>query len=139
MPWLIDGSNVLGSDRLSDEARRALLKRLAGFARAKKTRVTCVFDGEPSTNFATQLGAVSVVFSRTRTADDVIVERTTAGKGWRVVTSDFGLAARVRRRDVEIVSPRELIAMLEEMNVTTEQSEEDWEKYFSDSKNRVKF
>ena len=41
MPWLIDGSNVLGAmrvDRHGDEGKRGLVRLLASFARARRTR-----------------------------------------------------------------------------------------------------
>jgi len=55
MPWLIDGSNVLGAmrvDRHADEPKRGLVRLLANFARAKRTRVTCIFDGPEPWSFA---------------------------------------------------------------------------------------
>src|SRR5688500_8963178 len=112
MPWLVDGSNVLGAmraDRHSDEAKRGLLRLLAGFARAKKTRVTCIFDGPEPASFGRSLGAATAVFSGSRSADELIVERAAQGRGWSVVTNDRGLAARVQRRQVTIVAPAALI------------------------------
>ena len=142
MPFLIDGSNVLGamrSDRHSDDAKRGLVRLLASFARARKTRVTCVFDGLEPPSFARHLGSVSVVFSSPRSADDVIAERAAQGRGWSVVTSDRGLAARVQRREVQIVAPAAFIRQLEESGSGEEASGDDWDAYFSDPKNRLKF
>jgi predicted RNA-binding protein with PIN domain len=139
MPWLIDGSNLLGSERHADDAKRRLVRLLASFARTKRTRVTCVFDGPEPPSFARHLGAVTVVFSAARSADDVIVERAANGRGWSVVTSDRGLAARVQRRQVEIVAPRALLRELELLSATEAAGEEDWLAYFSDPKNREKF
>ena len=142
MPWLIDGSNVLGAmraDRQSEEGKRGLVRLLASFARAKRTRVTCVFDGPEPPSFARHLGSVTVAFSGPRSADELIVERAASGRGWNVVTSDRGLAARVRRRDVEVVAPHELIRQMEEAASGEESVSGDWDAYFSDPRNRLKF
>lgn len=139
MPWLVDGSNVLGADRLDDEAKRRLVRGLASFARAKRTKVTCVFDGPEPASFARHLGAVTVVFSGGRTADDVIAERARQGRGWSVATSDRGLSARVARRQVEIVAPAVLIREIEAAPSSDSDPSGDWEAYFSDPKNRMKF
>ena len=142
MPYLIDGSNVLGAmraDRHSDDAKRGLVRLLAGFARAKRTRVTCIFDGPEPASFARHLGSVSVVFSGPRSADELIVERAASGRGWSVVTSDRGLAARIQRRQVEIVAPAAFIREMESAASESGGGDEDWSAYFSDPKNRMKF
>ena len=142
MPWLIDGSNVLGAmrvDRHGDDAKRGLVRLLAGFARAKRTRVTCVFDGPEPASFAKHLGNVSVVFSGSRSADDVIIERASGGRGWSVVTSDRGLASRVQRRQVSVVAPAQFIREMEESASGETDVSADWVAYFSDEKNRTKF
>ncbi|HEX8169458.1 MAG TPA: NYN domain-containing protein [Thermoanaerobaculia bacterium] len=139
MPYLIDGSNVLGAQRQSDEAKRALVRSLASFARAKRTRVTCIFDGVEPPSFARHLGSVSVVFSGAREADELIAERASSGRGWSVVTSDRGLAARVQRRQVEVVTTAAFLRLLEESAGSDEVAHEDWAAYFSDPKNRTEF
>lgn len=142
MPWLIDGSNVLGAmraDRLSTESKRALARLLADFARARRTRVTCIFDGPEPAAFARQLGSVVVVFSGPRSADDLIVERAATGRGWNVVTSDAALAQKVQRRQVSVVSSHAFLRQLEEGGSGESSSSEDWETYFSDPKNRTEF
>ena len=142
MPWLIDGSNLLGAmriDRQGEEGKRALVRSLASFARARRTRVTCVFDGPEPPSFARSLGSVTVVFGSGRSADDVIAERAAAGRGWNVVTNDRGLASRVRRREVGIVEPAAFARQLEESASAGEPGGEDWDAYFSDPKNRLKF
>jgi predicted RNA-binding protein with PIN domain len=142
LPWLIDGSNVLGAmrvDRHGEETKRNLVRMLAAFARSKRTRVTCIFDGPLPPNFGTHLGSVTVAFSSPRSADDVIAERARNGRGWSVVTSDRALANRVRRREVAIVSPQTLIREIELAATETPDASADWEAYFSDPKNRTKF
>ncbi|HJQ40867.1 MAG TPA: NYN domain-containing protein [Thermoanaerobaculia bacterium] len=142
MPWLIDGSNVLGAmhvDRHSDEAKRGLVRLLAAFARAKRTRVTCIFDGPEPSSFGRHLGAATVVFSAPRTADELIIDRAAQGRGWNVVTSDRGLASRVERRQVKVVAPASFIREMELAASTGEGAEDDWAAYFSDPKNRIDF
>src|SRR5687767_251512 len=142
MPWIVDGSNVLGAmrvDRHSDEAKRGLVRLLAAFARAKRTKVACIFDGPEPVSFGRHLGSVSVVFSGPRSADELIVERAANGRGWNVVTSDRGLAMRVERRQVSVVAPAALIMEMESAASGTEGGEEDWTAYFSDPKNRMEF
>lgn len=143
MPFLIDASNVLGAmhvDRTSEESKRRLVTLLASFARAKKTRVTCIFDGPEPASFARHLGPVSVAFSGSRPADDLIAERAAQGRGWSVVTSDRGLAARVQRRHVEIVAPVTFIREMERAAASGEsEPADDWAAYFSDDSNRMKF
>ena len=142
MPWLIDGSNVLGAmrvDRQGEEGKRGLVRLLASFARAKRTRVTCIFDGPEPPSFARHLGSVTVAFSGPRSADELIIERAASGRGWSVVTSDRGLAARVKRREVEVVAPTDFIRQMEQAASGEETVTEDWDAYFSDPKNRLKF
>lgn len=142
MPFLIDGSNVLGAMRVdlqSEAGKRGLVRLLASFARARKTRITCIFDGPEPPSFAKSLGAVTVAFSGSRPADDLIAERAANGRGWSVVTSDRGLAARVQRRHVEIVAPNVFIREMEEAASGEESTGGDWDAYFSDPKNRLKF
>ena len=142
MAWLIDGSNVLGCmrvDRHSDESKRGLVRLLAAFARAKRTRLSCIFDGPEPPSFAKHLGAVTVAFSGARSADDIIIERAAQGRGWNVVTSDRALAARVERRQVSIVAPVKFIREMELAASGGESAEEDWAAYFSDPKNRMDF
>jgi predicted RNA-binding protein with PIN domain len=137
MPVIVDGNNVLGAARLAAEAKRQLVRDLARYARAKRTKVVCVFDGAEPESFGKQLGAVSVVFSGAGAADEVIARRTAAGAGWRVVTGDRGLAARVGGRRVEVVDPRRFVAEIEALPAGEERAvADDWISYFSDPKNR---
>lgn len=142
MPWLIDGSNLLGVlrlDRHSDQAKRELVRRLASFARARGTRVTCVFDGPEPASFGRYLGSVTVAFSGGRSGDDLIAERAADARGWQVVTRDRGLEARVRRRGVSVVPPHDFARQLEETATVEAGEEADWDGWFSDPRNRTKF
>jgi hypothetical protein len=142
MSWVIDGSNVLG--RLSDNAResidakRQLVQRLAQFARARRVRVVCYFDGAEPEFFGKVLGNATVIFSGGVPADELIVRKVAEGSGWKLVTSDRGLAARVAGRRVEIVEPHSFLGMLKE-TARQEADTEDWQAYFSDPKNRNVF
>ena len=141
MPYLIDGHNLLGAmrlDRSSIEVQRALARRLGALARARKTKVYCVFDGEAPGQFGRTLGNVVVEFSGSGTADDLIAKRCATGTSWRVVTADQGLANRVRRRAVEVVDPRAFVASLEELPLENDEAPAgpEWIDYFSDPRNR---
>ena len=144
MPYVIDGSNVIGrsgADLRGDDPKRQLVRLLASFARAKRTRVVCFFDGPEPGSFAKSLGSVSVVFSGSQPADDLIVKRVSSGRGWSVVTSDRGCAARVAGRRVTVVAPGDLAQELERLpgEREGEASAEDWAAWFSDPKNRDGF
>jgi predicted RNA-binding protein with PIN domain len=142
MPWAIDGSNVLGRSGLDvrgDDPKRQLVRLLASFARAKRTRVVCFFDGPEPGSFAKSLGSVTVVFSGTRSADALIAERVASGRDWSVVTSDQALAARVARRHVAVVSSAQFARELESLGRDEPADGEDWMAWFSDPKNRDGF
>ena len=142
MPWVIDGSNVLGrvgADLRGDDPKRQLVRLLASFARNKRTRVVCFFDGPEPASFAKSLGSVSIVFSGTVPADDLIVKRVSSGRGWSVVTSDRGCAARVQGRHVAVVSAEQFARELESLQRDEPADAEDWQAWFSDPKNRDRF
>jgi hypothetical protein len=137
MSWIIDGSNLLGQARTDVGHKRRLVQALAQFARAKRTKVICTFDGIEPEHFGGQLGSVSVVFSGARPADELIAKRTASGRGWKVVTSDRALAAKIRRREVEIVEPAAFWRELESLPASDATgSAEDWAAYFADPQNR---
>lgn len=142
MPWAIDGSNVVGrsgADLRGDDPKRQLVRLLASFARAKRTRVVCFFDGPEPPSFAKALGNVTVVFSAPKPADDLIVERVSSGRGWTVVTSDRGCASRVQSRHVTVVPVGQLMRELEQLQRDEPADAEDWMAWFSDPKNRDRF
>jgi uncharacterized protein YaiI (UPF0178 family) len=145
MSWVIDGSNVLGrigAPRESLEAKRELVQRLGQFARIRRVRVACYFDGpEPQQHFGKHIGSVTVIFSGRQSADDLIAERLAERSGWKLVTSDNGLASRLAGRRVEIIAPKDLTRMFEEdaRQQPTTADTEDWQAWFSDPKNRNVF
>ncbi len=142
MRVLVDGSNLLGAmrlDRESADAKRALLRILASWARQRKAKVVCFFDGYRPDAFATAVGAVTARFSHPRAADDAIAEEIErlARDAFRLVTSDAALAARCRGRRVEIVEARAFARALEQAEPGGDEAPAgDWESYFSDPKNR---
>src|SRR5918911_5722248 len=98
MRWLIDGYNVIRRDaelaehdrRNLEEGRAALLRIVAGAARASGDPFTVVFDGARPHASAPVGGQVRVVFSRPpETADDVLRRLASELRsGAVVVTSD---------------------------------------------------
>ncbi len=101
MPWLIDAANLGGVLGGAAGARNSegILAALLPWAR-ERPQVVVVFDGPEPTNFARQLGGVEIVWSGSRSADEVITKRVaTAGRGakaWTVITNDQTLARRCR-------------------------------------------
>jgi predicted RNA-binding protein with PIN domain len=145
MSWVIDGNNVLGrlggEARESADAKRELVQRLAQFARVKRVRIACYFDGPEPAHFGRYLGNVTVFFSGKRSADELITERLAERSGWKLVTSDYALARRLEGRRVEIVAPAALLQLIEEAGRQQGSGLEadDWEAWFSDPKNRERF
>ncbi len=126
-------------DRESAAAKRELLRVLSGWARRRKAKVVCFFDGYRPDAFAGAVGAVVARFTHPRAADDAIVEEIEklAREAFRLVTSDAALAARCRGRRVEIVEARVFARELESADPGTDEPPGgDWESYFSDPKNR---
>ena len=101
MPWLIDAANLGGVLGGAAGARnsQAILAALLPWARERK-QVVVVFDGPESPGMATHLGGVEIVWSGSRSADDVISKRIAAlgktAKSWTVITNDQSLARRCR-------------------------------------------
>lgn len=149
---LLDGNNLLG--RLGGGSREGLVAELAQLARERRKRFTVVFDGPPGAGRpkVQALGDVTIVFAAPRTADEEILRRVQASRdprGVTVVTDDRGLASDVsgagartlgveefRRnatrhlaegaaRAAETAKPRPSISAAE------------WERWFSDPKNRI--
>ena len=112
--WLIDGNNVMGSrpdgwwrDRRG--AARALVGELAAFAAREHAPVIVVFDGAPFDVEVPDGAPLEVAFALRRgrdAADDEIARRVAEARDpatLRVVTSDAGLARRVRARGADVV------------------------------------
>jgi predicted RNA-binding protein with PIN domain len=116
MTLIVDGNNVIGSrpdgwwrDRAA--ATRRLVGQLAAWAPAAGEAVTVVFDG-PRPDELDAPDAVAVVFagrSGPNAADDVIAKLVADDprpESLRVVTSDAGLAARVRAHGAQVLGSR---------------------------------
>ena len=140
MSWVIDGNNLLGragAARDTADSKRQLVRLLASFARVNRTKLACFFDGPEPEHFGKHLGSVSVIFSGARSADELIAKRVAAGSGWKVVTADRALAARIKRRQVEIIDPGHFMSELESLPQGEERGrDEEWLAWFSDPKNR---
>jgi hypothetical protein len=112
--WILDGNNILGaasSAPRSEGDRERLIHRLLRHMLPRPC--TIVFDGPPpgpavSPDF--QMGGVRVVYSGTRSADEVILARTRPGDV--VVTADRDLAIRCRSLRAKAAAPREFLAGL---------------------------
>jgi len=107
MPILIDGNNLLHRlprpDRNRDQVRRLVLDH----CRHERVKITVVFDGPPPLGAPSreELGAVTVHYAGSETADDVIIRRLPGGAAARdlvVVTDDHGLQSRARDRGASI-------------------------------------
>lgn len=105
MLFIVDGYNVTRSDPATrsldlDAQREALVRRLdaRGSGLLGAGRITVVFDGaEGAGESVGRGGAVSVVFARSSSADDAIVELARRSSGdVAVVTGDRELLDRVR-------------------------------------------
>src|SRR5688500_3668631 len=140
MIYLLDGSNILGgsSRREHAEATRELIQAAASLARRQRKKVILFFDGTPSENLAGVIGRLTIRFSGSRSADDMIVEAASKTKDpVTVVTADAELSRRVTRRNVTVVNVREFHQLVgEEAEAGSSVAGDDWERYFSDPKNR---
>jgi predicted RNA-binding protein with PIN domain len=112
MEWIVDGNNVMGArpdgwwrDRRA--AQRRLVERLESFAAARDVPVTVVFDGRPHDAGGGMHVAVRFARRGGRDAadDDIaaLAARHPEPATLRVVTSDAGLAERVRAAGADVV------------------------------------
>jgi uncharacterized protein YaiI (UPF0178 family) len=113
--WIVDGMNLIGSRptgwwRDRPGAMRGLVEELERFAASAGEPVTVVFDGKP---FALDGDAVDVRFASRRgpdAADDdiaALVEADAEPGELSVVSSDAGLAGRVRAAGATVVGAGE--------------------------------
>jgi predicted RNA-binding protein with PIN domain len=116
MTLIVDGNNVIGSrpdgwwrDRAA--ATRRLVLQLAAWAADTGETVTVVFDG-PRPEELDEPQTLAVVFTERGgrdAADDVIaalVAEDPQPERIRVVTSDAGLAARIRAHGADVIGSR---------------------------------
>jgi len=122
--YLIDGNNVIGQrvgwHRDKAGSRRQLIQDLARLARAKKIRLSVVFDGAPDPQFpdASSYRGVRIFYARAGSdADARIIEMVEAERNRKnlvVVTSDGKLASRVRVCGVRVMRSGEFRRMMDE-------------------------
>ena len=122
MHWLVDGYNVIRRDpdlaqretRGLEDGRAALLRVIAGAARASGDPFTVVFDGARRSGGAAAGGQVQVMFSRPpETADDVL--RRLVGElrsGAVVVSSDRAVRDAAERAGAAAVTAEQFIDAL---------------------------
>jgi predicted RNA-binding protein with PIN domain len=125
MAYVVDGNNVMGQvpgwHRDKSKSRRALLEKLAAFARVKKARVTVVFDGGPDSAVpeGSAFHGVRVLYAeRGSDADSRIehlVEASTDPRGLTIVTSDRELAFRVRSRGAAVIRSGQFRSRIERL------------------------
>ena len=151
MAEIVDGNNLMG--RLGGGTAEGLVKELADVARARRRKLTVVFDGPPPPGRpkVQALGDVTVVYSAPHTADEEIIRRIQEARdphGLTVVTDDRGLASAVAAAGAWTAGidwfRRESTTRLERRDVRVEAQKEgpagnlrDWERWFSDPKNRI--
>lgn len=122
MRWLIDGYNVIRRDpelaqhesRGLEDGRAALLRLVAGAARASGDPFTVVFDGARRSGGAPAGGQVQVVFSRPpETADDVLRRLASELRsGAVVVSSDRTVRDAAERAGAAAVTAEQFVAAL---------------------------
>ena len=148
MPLLVDGNNLLGlrPEVLAKEPgiRSRLVRQLAAYARAKRTSVTVVFDGEPGEDGLRSdmtLGGVRVIFSgRTADADRRILEildKVRDPAGFTLVSSDRLLGERARQRRARCITSLKFRRTLDEVGSSAEDDAPlsaeqiaEWESWF---------
>jgi predicted RNA-binding protein with PIN domain len=134
MAYIVDGNNVMGQmpgwHRDKSKSRRALLEKLAAFARVKKARVTVVFDGGPegAVPEGSAFHGVRVLYAeRGSDADSRIerlVETSTDPRGLMIVTSDRHLAFLVRSRGAAVIRSGEFRKQIERLLESTPGAED---------------
>jgi hypothetical protein len=147
VPILIDGNNLL--HRSGERDRASVRARVLDATRHEAMSVTVVFDGPPPAGspLREHLGRVTVVYSGSRSADDVIVESIPGGpaaRQWAVITDDRGLAARARERGAAVRSLAQWRSRRKQpaparAGVETKLSSReiaDWEEFFSGGSDR---
>jgi predicted RNA-binding protein with PIN domain len=138
MAYIVDGNNVMGQTpgwhRDKARSRRALLERLAAFARLKKARITVVFDGAPDSAVpeGSAFRGVKVLYAERGSDADTRIERLVESskdpRGLTIVTSDRHLAFLVRSRGAAIIRSGEFRSQVERL-LESMPREEDGEQF----------
>jgi predicted RNA-binding protein with PIN domain len=134
MAYIVDGNNVMGQTpgwhRDKSRSRRALLEKLAAFARGKKARVTVVFDGGPDSAVpeGSAFHGVKVLYAERGSDADTRIERlvetSTDPRGLTIVTSDRHLAFLVRSRGAAVIRSGEFRSQIERLLESTPGAED---------------
>ena len=113
MAYIVDGNNVMGQmpgwHRDKSRSRRALLEKLASFARVKRARITVVFDGGPDFEVpdGSSFHGVKVLFAERGSDADTRIERLVNSskdpRGLTIITSDRHLAFLVRSSGASVI------------------------------------
>lgn len=124
MRWLVDGYNVIRRDpelaqheaRNLEDGRAALLRVIAGAARASGDPFTVVFDGARRGGGTAAGGQVQVLFSRPpETADDVLRRLASELRsGAVVVSSDRAVRDAAERAGAVAVTAEHFLAALDD-------------------------
>ena len=153
MAYVVDGNNVMGQTpgwhRDKAKSRRALIEKLAAFARAKKARVIVVFDGAPDSAFpeGSAFHGVKVFYAERGSDADTriqrLVEASTDPRGLTIVTSDRHLAFLVKSRGAAVVRSGEFRTQMDRLLESTPGAEDGeqfeigdvnaWLRYFGSS------
>lgn len=130
---IIDGNNVLHAMRvhapIREVGRESMLRIIERWAAKSDDVITIVFDGPmPQCGLARQMQSprIHVLFSGTRTADDLIVEMIAASSDpgrVRVVTADGAIIHEARAARCVDITPRDFIAELFPMIARTDKRE----------------
>jgi len=107
MPILLDGNNLLYRLPAGQRSRTDVRRLVLDLVRHESTRVLVVFDGPPPDGSPEResLGRASVLYSGSRSADDVIIGRLDQARRpreWVVVTDDRALGRRAREQGAEV-------------------------------------
>ncbi len=143
MPVLLDGNNAMHRLSGPERSRERFREEMLQVARSQKIKLEVIFDG-PSpegTPETERLGAVTIRYSGSITADDLIVSRLPSGRAarsWTVVTDDHGLRQRVRAAGARVEPVSRWLARKETTPSGHEKPEglspqeiEEWERFFS--------
>jgi len=134
MAYIVDGNNVMGQTpgwhRDKVKARRRLLEQLADFAKAKKARLTVVFDGAPDQMVpeGSAFRGVKVLYADRGSDADTRIERLVESspnkRGLTVVTSDRRLASAVRSSGATVIRSGEFRKLMENLLASSSQADD---------------
>jgi predicted RNA-binding protein with PIN domain len=134
MAYIVDGNNVMGQTpgwhRDKTKSRRQLLEQLADFAKAKKARVTAVFDGAPDSMMpeGSAFRGVKVLYADRGSDADTRIERLVESspnkRGLAVVTSDRRLASAVRSSGATVIRSGEFRKLMENVLASSLQADD---------------